>query len=282
MGILNDINFKEILLKAFGFIVLIFVGVYSREYGIFWLNTLIRLILVYILLNIFFHVIFEIIMLVYRKKYNLNKDHRDNFVNGINGLLFFFSNVIFILIVLTTLNIDVFSLLTSLTIVAVAIVLTFKEFISNFLNGINLMFSKKLNMGNYVKIGESKGRIVNISFQDIELKTDTGDIIYIPNYTVQTKDIVNFSKNSMKKFYHEIIINSSKFKVYEKNIEKIKKKLIEKYSDIISKEEILFSINKVEKEQFTVLVEIQLLKYNYKTEQEVKNFVSEKFIEVLS
>jgi small-conductance mechanosensitive channel len=163
--------------------------------------------------------------------------------------------------------------MTSLSLVAVAFVLIFKEYITNFLNGLNLMFSKDFRIKDTVKIGDNKGKIIDFTFNNVQLKTESGDIIYVPNSTFLTKEISNLSKSSLKSININAILFRKDLKKFEKNKQELLNNIFKTYSDnIIEIENIDLSISKLEKETFTIIFEIYLPKHSSKLELSMRNY----------
>lgn len=246
------------------------------------LENIIRLIITYFILSIIFKYGSTLINYFYRQRNKFQQSHVDNFTLGIKRLAFFFHHLIFVLIAIDVLFINILTLLTSLTIVAVAIVLTFKEFISNFLFGVAIMFSNNIKLKEYVKIGEFRGRIINLTFENIELKTDNGDIVFIPNISAYTKEITNFSKNPLKNINTTITLPKIVYPHFSKFKQNLKKKLLKKYSELIKGEQITINITVLNKDDIQVCIDIATTKYNFQLETQVINFINEIVIQELS
>jgi hypothetical protein len=62
------------------------------------------------------------------------------------------------------------------------------------------MFSRDYEIGEYIQIGTMpKGVIRNVTFSTVQLKTEAGDILYIPNSVVRAHEVTNFSKLKPKR-----------------------------------------------------------------------------------
>ncbi len=228
----------------------------------------------YFLLNIIFNYGKLAFIYVYFKKNNLQIGHKDNLTIAIDRISFFLNHLLFILLLINVLVIKITTLLTSLSIVAVALVLIFKDYVSNFINGIILMFSNDFRIKDTIKMGDNKGRIVDITFQNVQIKNDSGDMVYIPNSNFLSKEITNYSKGSLKNILIEALILRNDLNKFEKEKSKIIKKIFKEFSDNISKlEDIHIEILKLEKETITLSFEISLTKYHYTTEKSVKSFI---------
>lgn len=125
---------------------------------------------------------------------------RGNFVLGINRLTAMLNAVFVIVALMIAFGIKPIEFLTSLTIVAMAIAVLFRDYITNMLSGLFIMFSEQLSVGDRIKVGDQKGRIVDITFANIELQNDEDDIVMIPNNLVFTNPMVNLSAHRSNLF----------------------------------------------------------------------------------
>ncbi len=226
----------------------------------------------YFFLNVIFNFIRLSFTYFYIKKNSFSKGHVDNFIVGVERLSFFLNHSIFFLIFIDVIIVDLGSLLTTLSIAAAAVVLAFKEYILNFLSGINLMFSKDFRIKDTVKFGDTKGKIINFTFQNVHLKNEFGDIIFVPNSLFMTKEITNLSINSLKNIFVEVNILREDLDKFEKIKNTIKKDLFGKYRENIQNlDNILIYLNKIEKEIILITFEIYFPKYSLVNEKEVKS-----------
>src|SRR5690606_675289 len=100
-----------------------------------------------------------IIITIYNKRHE-KRIVRGNFVLGINRLTVVLNTTMAGISLMIALGIDPREFVTSMTIVAMALAVTFREYITNLLSGLFIMFSDQFSVGDRVKIGEHKGRII--------------------------------------------------------------------------------------------------------------------------
>lgn len=124
---------------------------------------------------------------------------RDNFIIGVGHLTKVVYAMLILVLVLSLFNITVKEAITSLSLIAAAIVLMTKDYISNLINGMYLTFAKVINIGDQVQIEENKGKILDITLTNVHLLNDDDDIIYIPNNKVFTSQIINYTRRELKK-----------------------------------------------------------------------------------
>ncbi len=136
----------------------------------------------------------------YRRRLKLEPGEKDNFVLGIDAA----ANVFVLLVTLGGIfpifGVPFLQFLTSLSLFSVALAWLFKEYLNNFFDSFRLMFSTDFLLGDYIKINDTtKGYISDITFRATKVKTDEGDILYIPNTTMMNNEITNYSKVKLKR-----------------------------------------------------------------------------------
>src|SRR5690606_36841534 len=97
---------------------------------------------------------------------------RGNFVLGINRSTTTLNVIFLIGASMVALGKNPTDFLTSLSLVAMAIALIFRDYITNMLSGLFIMFSEQFSVGDRVKIGEHKSRIVDVTFAHIDVQND--------------------------------------------------------------------------------------------------------------
>jgi small-conductance mechanosensitive channel len=141
-------------------------------------------------------IIHQIIVLFYRSEL---VGRRDNFLYGIGHIKQVLYALYAGLLLLAVLNISLEKALTTLSLLAAAIVLIAKDYISNFINGMYMTFARVVNIGDEVSIGLHKGKIQDITLSSVHLLNEDDDLIYIPNSVVFSSDIVNYTRREIKK-----------------------------------------------------------------------------------
>lgn len=75
----------------------------------------------------------------------------------------------------------------------VGIGLGLQNIVSNFVSGIILIFDKTLRIGDMVELGDKKGRVKEIGIRASTLLTDDGAEIIIPNGSILSNNIINWT-----------------------------------------------------------------------------------------
>lgn len=162
-------------------------------------------------LVLFFNIVFSTIRLFvvssHRKRRNITSEEYDNFTVGTNALVNTATVIVAIIAVFIVFNIEFRSFLSSIALVAVALTIIFQDFIKNFLFGLAMMFSSDYEIGEYVQVGDmQRGVIVTITFSNVQIKTETGDLLFIPNTVIRSHEVTNFSKLKPKRINTELAL----------------------------------------------------------------------------
>jgi small-conductance mechanosensitive channel len=147
----------------------------------------------------------QVILLTYKP--DDPKRKKDNFTIGINHISKIIYGVLMTAIVMSLLNISIKEALTTLSLLAAALVVMTKDYIANVINGMYITFTKLVNIGDQVAIGNSKGKILDITLTNVHLLSEDDDIIYIPNNKVFSEEIINYTRRELKKSYIDFQIN---------------------------------------------------------------------------
>lgn len=141
----------------------------------------------------------SILISLYRTRHG-TKNVRGNFVLGISRLTAVLNTIMFIIAMMLALGIKPLEFLTSLTFVAMAIAVTFREYLTNMISGLFIMFSEDFSVGDRVKIGEVKGRILDITFSSLIIQDEDEDLITVPNNLIFTTPVTNLSAHPSRFF----------------------------------------------------------------------------------
>ncbi len=241
----------------------------TRSDRVKFLNVL-NILLSFCILILGLHLLAIVGTSVYRRRNKIPKDKPNNVVLGIQNLYILLSTAVFIVTILSFFGIDVKSLFTGLTIVAAALAIITKDYIANILSGIAISFSDELSIGDYIRIGEHKGKVTDISIYRISLLTDDDEIVFIPNNTVYISEIINFTKKGIRRVNIEFELALSSL---TEKIEDLEADLIESlkdYSDSIEPESYKLRIVDILKDSLKLKFQYTLRQINRELEREIR------------
>ncbi len=152
---------------------------------------------------------------LYRRRKGLKGRQADNVVIGLENIYYILLTIAAILTLFSLMGIAPQELLTSLSIAAAAIAIISKEFITDVISGIIISFSREISIDDYVKIGEHKGKVIDLTINKVALLNEDDDVIYIPNNKFYANEVVNYTKREIRKVNIEFEVNINSFTTIE-------------------------------------------------------------------
>ena len=111
----------------------------------------------------------------------------------ISNFISFFIYFITFIIVLTHLGLNTTVLniiiVAIIVIIIIATIFIVKDFFPNIISGIILRQKNNIKEGDLIKVGDKEGKITNINMIETTIKTEKGDIVYIPNSILAKNEI---------------------------------------------------------------------------------------------
>jgi|TARA_B100002003_G_scaffold66470_1_gene61766 small-conductance mechanosensitive channel len=91
----------------------------------------------------------------------------------------------------TVLNILIVAIII---IIIIGLVFVVKDFFPNIISGIFIQRKSFIKEGDIIKVNDKTGEVIKINLIETTIKTDKGDIIYIPNSILSKKEITKLHK----------------------------------------------------------------------------------------
>lgn len=199
----------------------------------------VRAIPIALLLAVVFYIVYKVINRIFHKfsqKLPFEK-HIVIIINNImNVLIVFFA----MMIIASALGINTSSLIAAFSIFGLAISLSVQNIMSNVANAINLYANHPFKVEDYVDIGGIEGTVVEIGFMFTKIRTYKNEMIYIPNSTVGSAIIKNYSYEKYRRIEYTVGVS------YDNDIELVKKALFELLDEeplVVDSEEKLVFVN---------------------------------------
>ena len=109
----------------------------------------------------------------------------------VDGILF----VLALLVILqATLDIDLTAVLASSAVISLVLGLALQETLGNLFAGLSLQAERPFGEGDWVKIGEHQGKVIEIGWRATKLLTGAGEGLTIPNNAVAKQAVLNLSR----------------------------------------------------------------------------------------
>jgi MscS family membrane protein len=123
-------------------------------------------------------------------------------------LLSAFVVVVAILVILAILGFNLTTVLAGLGIGGIAIALAAQKTLENLFGGISVLADEVIRVGDYCRFGDRTGTVEDISLRSTRVRTDARTELSIPNGTVATMSIENFSRRDKIQFAPVLAIRS--------------------------------------------------------------------------
>lgn len=96
-------------------------------------------------------------------------------------------------------DIAIAPLLGGLGIVGIALAFALQDFIANFAAGILLQARRPIRIGDQIVTNDLQGEVEDVNFRSVKLRNFHGEIVYVPNMTVITNPITNWTKGPSRR-----------------------------------------------------------------------------------
>lgn len=207
------------------------------------------------------------------KLYNSRNEQqvvRGNFVLGITRVATV-GNVFFIIIsLMIALGINPKDFITSMTIVAAAIAIIFREYITNMISGLIIMFSDQFSVGDRIKIGEYQGKIVDITLANLVVRDEDDDAVMIPNNLMFTATLVNKTSQKSNKIVVKFELPIDRATAVEE-LEEYFRPLFQQNSNLDHAQGFIVKIADVAKDYIKYKVEVSTISSSNKIHQQVQS-----------
>ena len=109
--------------------------------------------------------------------------------------------LISIVIALSSLGVDISIIVGSFSAIGLGISLALKDNMANVACGIQILFTKPFEVGDYIQVEDKEGTVTNIEIMFVTLTTLSNQIVILPNSQVINKFVTNYSKNKIRRIH---------------------------------------------------------------------------------
>lgn len=215
----------------------------------------------------------------YRRRHKIKGE--DNFIIGVGQIYSLLLVIGLIVGVLSLFRINARELFTSLSIIFAGLAILTKDYIANMINGMIITFAGQLSIGDNVQIGNHRGKITDITLQNIHLLNDDDDMIYIPNNVVLTSEVVNYTKREIKRTSIDFEIALQ----HLKNVEELERQLFESlrpFHDLIREDSYYLRVAEVKKDSVAMKFQYILKEPNKELERQIRRKAIRRLVELIS
>lgn len=215
----------------------------------------------------------------YRRRHKIRGE--DNFIIGVGHIYSLLLVVGIVVGVLSLFRINARELFTSLSIIFAGLAILTKDYVSNMINGMIITFSGQLSIDDNVSIGQHRGKIVDITLQNIHLQNDDDDVIYIPNNLVLNMEVVNYTKREVKRTSIDFDIDLK----HLITVEELERNLIEAlkpFDNLIKPDSYYLRVFEVRKDNVAMKFQYILKEPNKELERQIRRRAIRRLVEIIS
>lgn len=125
------------------------------------------------------------------------KSGQKEIINLVIKILYSLISIIAFLISLRIFGFNISTIIASLGIGGLAVALASKDIISNFFASVMLLFDDSFEQGDWVRIGDVEGNIVETGLRKTSIRGFDNTLAFIPNSTIMGASIINYSRRKL-------------------------------------------------------------------------------------
>ena len=273
---------RQFVLTAVLLIALLFFQAFSLKLIIHipYAVKVLEVIVYTLIFNTLLNAVRIFIVSSHRKRKEIANEEHDNFTVGVNAIVNATTVLAIITFIFIVFDIEFRSFLSSIAIFAVALTIIFQDFIKNFLFGFAIMFTEDYEIGDYIQVGMMpKGVVKNITFSSVQLRTESGDILLIPNSLVRGQEIVNFSKLKPRRIKTEFCLLRQQFTTVDKVEKSLLQVLTRAYPNIFEMDKCRVTVKESNKDEIHFTLETSTKKASLRLKEQVNHTVQKFAVE---
>ena len=230
--------------------------------------------LIYLLIS---YIILLSVVIIYRIRHKVAAHRTDNITAGISNLFRINVFVAILYLILSFYGISITKFFTSISIVAAAIAIISKEYISSIISGFIFNFTKIININDYVLLNDKKARIKDITLTKVYLENDQGELIIINNDVAYFSEIINYSQSNKQRVNIPFELSPS----HLKSVDEFEEALIEQlneFEEFIEDGSILLRTDTIEIDKFRFTLYYTLSKLEPQIEKSIRKKTIRKIV----
>ncbi|WP_291372242.1 mechanosensitive ion channel domain-containing protein [Cyclobacterium sp.] len=203
----------------------------------------------------------------------------NNFVLGINYIASLLNVIVFLFAIMIFIQIKPSEFLGSITLVAAAIALLSKDYITNMINGLIIMFSDQITLGDYIQVAEHKGKIQDITLLNVVLTNDDSDLVMVPNSLILASHIINHSRQSVRRLTFEFELKNQAGLNVDKTEQNLKN-AIKPFGHEVKLQSITLKALEIHKDIVKMKLQVQLNTNSKEQEKKIRRSINQSIIDL--
>jgi MscS family membrane protein len=130
----------------------------------------------------------------YKKR---NKAFRKELVNLIKQIIKVIVIVVAFLLFLREMDVDITGFVASLGLGGLMIAMASKDTVSNFFGSLKIIFDESFSQGDWIKVGDTEGTVVELGFISTKIRTFDNALISLPNAKLANESVKNYNRRKV-------------------------------------------------------------------------------------
>jgi small-conductance mechanosensitive channel len=143
------------------------------------------------------------------------------------------------------------------------------------------MFSDQITLGDHIKIGEFKGKILDITLLNVVLLNEDDDVVMIPNSLILSSQVINHSRQNIRKLTFEFEIKL----LPTLNVNEMEAKLrtvVNQFGSQISPDSFVLRTLSIQKDAVKLKLQVQLNTTGRAVEKNIRRKINQSIIALSS
>lgn len=229
----------------------------------------VRIILHFFFVFFAFSLLLRFLSIGYRRRKQLPFNKKDNVTVGLTNIFMMVIVIYGLVAVFSLFGIRFSQMFTSLSIGAAAIAIILKDFVADVISGILITFSNEIKIDDHVKIGELRGKIIDINITKTTLLNDDDDLVFLPNNKVFSAETINYSKKPLNRTSIDFEVAKGQFS----SVRDMENALIDVLADDsadIAPESYRLQVVAIHKDYLALKFQYQLNEFDRRREREIR------------
>ena len=223
------------------------------------------------------YVVIGFIKIFYRVRKSLPINQNDNITTGLDNIFSLLIVVSLFFLILTFAGVSIIQFFTSISIVAAAIAIISKEYLSAIISGFIISFNDIINIGDYVQFNEQKGRIKDITLLKTYIESDQGELIIMNNDKAFFSDMINYSRSNRRRVNIKFEIGANAMTSIDE-FEAELLELLKEYEKYIVEDSILLRIEELKADKILFILYYTISELEPNIEKQIRKQTSRKIV----
>ena len=175
---------------------------------------------------------------------------------------------------------DLSGLVTGLGLGTVIISLAAQETVTSLLSGVAIFSDKPFEIGDWIKVGDYAGTVINITFRSTRIKCADNSVVNIPNSKITSDSVINWSKLKTRRIDYTLNLEMGT------TVEKIQKlvkelKVVISSKDYVKEDSVYVGFSDISEYSSDIKIYFYVNEIDYVKYLDIKQEMNLEFLQIL-